>query len=74
MENSHLDLLKDVSRSSSSEQSERFLNVHQTAALHQHYFYDLYRPYSQWQVVVVVMVVVVVVMVVVVVVMIVVDI
>ena len=49
MENSHLDLLKDVSRGCSSE-SERFLQAQQTAALHQHYFYDLYRPYNQWYV------------------------
>ena len=56
MENSHLELLKDVSRGSSSgssSQSERFLNAQQTAALHQHYFYDLYRPYNQWWVMVV---------------------
>ena len=52
MENSHLHLLKDVSRGSSSE-SERFLSAQPTGALHQHYFYDLYRPYNQWYVVVV---------------------
>ena len=41
MENSPLDVVKDVS------ETERFLTAQQTV-LHQHYFYDLYRPYNQW--------------------------
>ena len=48
MESSQLELVKEVSRGSSTD-TERFLAVQTQQALQQQqYFYDLYRPFNQW--------------------------
>ena len=47
MENSQLELVKEITRCSTTE-TERFLTAQTQQVLHQQYFYDLYRPYNQW--------------------------
>ena len=47
MENSQLELVKEITRCSTTD-TERFLTAQTQQVLHQQYFYDLYRPYNQW--------------------------